>query len=86
MSKIKTDNLVMAKQICAMRYLKECANCLVVESRRDASVEKNRDGTKCLFECIKFDFQTVKRSELDMTNRQIRKKYYNKNVWLFIDE
>lgn len=76
----------MNKQIQIM-WLREAAHC-VVEEYNNGILEctKNRYGNRTIQSCKDYSFIKIKLSNLEESFSDINQRYYEKNVWLLLDE
>ena len=78
----------MLKKKKQIMILREQAFCMVKEHNGQLECIKNRHGNVTISDCLKYQFEKVKLSQIDssMTFADLNNKYYGKNIWLMIDE
>lgn len=76
----------MYGKIMFIQILRDVAFCIIEETSRGVNCTKHREGERNVYDCKDYDFIKVKLSELICDEKEIRKLYYSKNVWLLLEQ
>lgn len=69
-----------------LRILRDVSSCIIEETSQGVNCTKHREGKLNVYDCKDYDFIKVKLSELICDEKEIRKLYYSKNVWLLLEQ